>query len=47
MHRVKRDWVIEEQENYAYLEINGIKTNQPKKGNDHFFDALGYAFQYY
>jgi len=47
MHLVKRDWVIEEQENYAYLEINGIKTNQPKKGNDHFFDALGYAFQYY
>ena len=37
--------VQEEQENYMYNEINGIKTNTPIDKWNHFWDALRYLMQ--
>jgi hypothetical protein len=39
LHFVKNKNVSKEQENYTYMEINGIPTDQPKKGNDHCFKS--------
>ena len=47
IHLVDRPHIRVEQENYAYKEIHGIPINEPEKKHDHFWDSLGYAFQYY
>lgn len=47
MYLVNRKHIKREQENYRYMTVNGISTNEPEKnGFDHFFDAAGMAIQY-
>ena len=43
---VKRQYIQEEQENYCYAEIRGIKLDEPIDDFNHFWDAAGYATQY-
>ena len=42
LHLVKNVDVKAEQENYSYRIINGITTDEPIKGHDHWWDAVRY-----
>jgi phage terminase large subunit len=43
LHLIDDKDVRKEQMNYKYAEVNGIRTDKPAKGNDHFWDALRYV----
>ena len=43
---VERAHTKKEQENYSYLVIAGVQTNQPEHKHNHGFDAIGYSIQY-
>lgn len=46
IHLVEKKHTKHEQENYSYININGIQLSEPEHKHNHGFDAMGYSIQY-